>query len=277
MTQIDTGTNNFLRPTTPAQLRAAVTDAYYLPVGGTAAAATKLATARTITLDGDVTGSASFDGSSNVTLSASVVATEHNHNTLYYTKAEVDALVAAAGEKPGMIKLWSGSLASIPGGYALCDGTQGTPPLADKFVIGAGGAYAVGDVGGSKDAVVVAHTHGASSNSTGSHSHSGTTASGGTHSHTTAIKVSSSNSALSAVWTTSFGYTSAGGSRVGGVSNDSYTAYYPYTSSGGAHSHTFSTNTTGSHTHTITVDSEGESGIDKNLPPYYALAYIMKL
>lgn len=39
---------------------------------------------------------------------------------------------------PGMIMLWYGPVATIPSGWALCDGTQGTPDLAGKFVYGAG-------------------------------------------------------------------------------------------------------------------------------------------
>lgn len=48
----------------------------------------------------------------------------------------------------GTILLWSGSIVSIPGGFALCDGTLGTPDLRNRFVVGAGGAYAVGANGG---------------------------------------------------------------------------------------------------------------------------------
>lgn len=54
----------------------------------------------------------------------------------------------------GLILLWSGSIASIPGGWVLCDGTNGTPDLRDRFVIAAGGSYAVGANGGNSS-----HTH----------------------------------------------------------------------------------------------------------------------
>ena len=59
-----------------------------------------------------------------------------------------------------MIMIWSGSAASIPVGWALCNGGNGTPNLQDRFVVGAGSAYGVGVTGGSKDAVVVEHSHG---------------------------------------------------------------------------------------------------------------------
>jgi len=54
----------------------------------------------------------------------------------------------------GAIGLWSGSLVTIPSGWSLCDGTNGTPNLTDKFVVGAGDTYPVAGTGGAFD-----HTH----------------------------------------------------------------------------------------------------------------------
>jgi len=56
--------------------------------------------------------------------------------------------------KKGMIILWSGSIATIPKGWALCDGQNGTPMLIDSFVIAAGSGYAPDDYGGA-----VGHSH----------------------------------------------------------------------------------------------------------------------
>ena len=63
----------------------------------------------------------------------------------------------------GMIILWSGSVLSIPSGYVLCDGNNGTPNLQNRFVLGAGDAYAVDVCGGNMD-----HTH---AYDAGSHTH----------------------------------------------------------------------------------------------------------
>jgi len=49
----------------------------------------------------------------------------------------------------GIIALWSGSSASIPSGWTLCDGTASTPDLRDRFVVGATSTYAVDATGGS--------------------------------------------------------------------------------------------------------------------------------
>lgn len=48
----------------------------------------------------------------------------------------------------GGIIMWSGSIGSIPAGYVLCNGSNGTPDLRDRFVVGSGNSYAVGNNGG---------------------------------------------------------------------------------------------------------------------------------
>jgi microcystin-dependent protein len=69
----------------------------------------------------------------------------------------------------GMIMLWSGSIATIPTGWVLCNGSNSTPDLRNRFVIGAhsdntgvANTTVTGSstlTGGSKDAVVVSHNH----------------------------------------------------------------------------------------------------------------------
>jgi len=62
----------------------------------------------------------------------------------------------------GLILMWSGSVATIPSGWVICDGNNGTPDLTDRFVIhadaDAAGTNNVGDTGGAST-----HTHGAGS------------------------------------------------------------------------------------------------------------------
>ena len=165
----------------------------------------------------------------------------------------------------GGIIMWSGSIASIPSGWALCDGTSGTPNLTDKFVVGAGSGYSVDGTGGSADAIVVSHGHTASSTSTVSdpgHSHTGSTSSVGDHNHST-----QSNNGT-------------GGNYSGGGNSSNLGGYYNTTTGGaGAHNHTVTvnSNTTGITVSTSTsVSTEGSSGTNANLPPYYALAFIMR-
>ena len=56
--------------------------------------------------------------------------------------------------KKGMIILWSGAIASIPAGWQLCNGTNGTPDLDTRFVQGAGAVRNPGQLGGSSS-----HSH----------------------------------------------------------------------------------------------------------------------
>lgn len=144
----------------------------------------------------------------------------------------------------GMIMLWSGAIGSIPSGWYLCDGTNGTPNLTDKFIVGAGSTYSVGGTGGSADSIVVSHTHTATSVVTDpGHQHS-------------------SPNAPSTSGIYPFG---AGVSITGGTFAGSATSTAALVSSA----------TTGV-TVATTNASTGVSGTNANLPPYYALAYIMK-
>jgi hypothetical protein len=146
-----------------------------------------------------------------------------------------------SGFPSGGIIMWSGTIATIPSGWLLCNGSSGTPDLRNRFVIGAfsddsGTAKTTvtgtsTQTGGSKDAIVVSHTHTATVTDPG-------------HVHTF----------------TNAGPTSIGGSGSGGVYADSRAV---------------STNsaTTGI---TVANSTEGSSGTNANLVPYFALAYIMK-
>ena len=48
----------------------------------------------------------------------------------------------------GSIIPWYGSIGNIPNGFALCDGKNGTPDLRDRFLVGAGNLYTLGNTGG---------------------------------------------------------------------------------------------------------------------------------
>jgi len=134
----------------------------------------------------------------------------------------------------GGIIMWSGTITEIANlsGWELCDGNNGTPDLRDRFVIGAttdgsDGTFpglSVDQSGGSADAVVVEHNHGASFSN------------GSNKTLVNSTKV--------------FQY---GGDAVGahGYSNSDVTG-------------------------DVTIDNEGVSGTNANLPPWYALAFIMR-
>lgn len=137
----------------------------------------------------------------------------------------------------GMISLWYGSIGSVPAGWYLCDGTNGTPDLRNRFVVGAGSTYSVSQTGGSADAIVVSHTHTATS---------AVTDPGHVHSTEAVINVALPGGGSTTVLTTNGAQSGDVNSAVTGV------------------------------TVATTVASAGTSGTNANLPPYYALAYVMK-
>lgn len=63
-------------------------------------------------------------------------------------KAYVDS--KAGGVPAGVIVMWSGAISAIPAGWALCNGSNGTPDLRNRFIVGAGSSYSVGATGGSE-------------------------------------------------------------------------------------------------------------------------------
>ncbi len=145
----------------------------------------------------------------------------------------------------GVIMMWSGLETDIPDGYVLCNGQNGTPDLTDKFVIGAGSTYAVGETGGESAHVLTI-------DEMPSHGHNGTTQQAGNHNH-----------------------------RIGTDKDASY-AYYGdcwsvHNSSTGAAYYNGSTSSDGDHTHSFTTNNIGGNQAHNNMPPYYALCFIMKI
>jgi hypothetical protein len=176
-----------------------------------------------------VTGNTTLSGNATTTTAANGTSTTQLATTEFVSTAVQNRIPT------GVITLWFGSLVSIPAGWALCNGGNGTPDLRDRFIVGAGSTYAVNAVGGSANAIVVDHTHSATSVvSDPGHAHSYTAPTG----------------------TDSSGF---GGSVVDRTVDA-----------------TTGTANTGI-TVTTTVANTGSSGTNANLPPYYALAYIMKL
>ena len=187
-------------------------------------------------------------------------------------------LTGVQGVPTGCILIWSGAANAIPSGFVLCDGSNSTPDLRNKFVVGASNSsgdttypgVSPGATGGSADAVTVSHSHNhnlsGNTNNTGNHSHniSGNSNNTGGHSHNRDK------------WGGNFGG-SSGATVFRSDANGNRS-----TNNAGSHSHTISgnSNNTGAHSHNVSISgnvaSNGVSGTNKNLPPYYALCYIMK-
>jgi hypothetical protein len=160
----------------------------------------------------------------------------------------------------GMILLWSGSVGSVPSGWVLCDGTNSTPDLRDRFIVGAGSTYAVNATGGS-----------ATLTPAGSISVTGTAlteAQMPKHFHSLRGPGGPFTSTVPSA-------TASGSGNYGGGTPDDGTVGYGTNSVGGnSASGSSGTGTSNGDTHTHSATFTGSSG--SSLPPYYALAYIMK-
>jgi len=179
------------------------------------------------------------------------------------TGTPASALIPSGG-----VIMWSGLIASIPTGWALCDGSNGTPDLRNRFIVGAGDQYDRNDTGGA-DSVILAenempnHSHEISTD--GAHSHNGTTDTEGDHDHW--VNISAKSTLIGNVDTKS------GTSKL--TRDNSEPGLFSKTEPSGSHSHNVNLDESGSHTHTINNTGGGDS--HENRPPFYALAFIMKL
>ena len=199
-----------------------------------------------------ISGALAIGGNFSVTGTATGVTPASSDNSTKFATTAFVQNIAGTSFPAGGIIMWNGSVGSIPSGWVLCNGSSGTPDLRDRFVVGAGGSYAVGATGGSANATLVSHDH----------TYSGNTNSAGNHRH----GLNSSGGSLAALGSQT---SKVAGISAGNTGQDYYTAYNGTNimQEAGEHNHSFSG----------TTSANGSSATNANLPPYYALCYIMKL
>lgn len=248
---------------------------------GNAATATKLAAARTILVNLGATAAASFDGSANATPGVSGTLPVARGGT-GRTDGKAAALAAArtiklSGDATGSAKFDGSADATIAAtiiglvpvggivafsgtfsgrnpvdmkskkamtGWCLCDGTAtnglAVPDLRDRMIIGAGTTYKTGAKGGAA-----------------------------THTHSVSGTVGATTTTLAQ--TAAHGHaTTAAGTAGGGPA---YTLVDGGTGGGDGSVATTKVGGSASHTHSLTG---AKSGSASSLPPYYALAFIMR-
>lgn len=152
------------------------------------------------------------------------------------------------GVPAGVIVMWSGAVVQIPEGWALCDGNNDTPDLRNRFILGAGDRFAPDSTGGEETHVLTieempTHDHGSKS----------LTGSLIFHGQTSGTALQDAHGIFS------------GSSYIGDK-------YHNNESSSGSFSYGVA-NIDATHGH----DSKGSDQAHNNMPPYFALAYIMKL
>ncbi len=140
---------------------------------------------------------------------------------------QTTASAGGGGLPSGVIVMWSGDTATIPSGWALCNGANGTPDLRDRFIYGVSPGQQPGTTGG-----LISHSHTVNA-----------------HSHT-----------VNPPPTPTGGPSTFTGMMGGGLSVPSP-----------IHTHIFDVPSTVS-----TLESPG-TNLQSNLPPYFKLAFIMKL
>lgn len=173
--------------------------------------------------------------------------------SLVYTAANLTAAIVNALIFPvGTVLMFNGLIGNIPVGFQLCDGTNGTLDLRGRFIVGAGGAYAVGATGGAASVVSGA---------------------GGAHTHTiqgTAITIAQMPAHAHLM-----GSRGSNASNQGNTQQDFIRSYGDPSATlntalsetvGGGATHTHVADAVADHTHTVTT-----------LPPYAGLFFIQKV
>jgi len=241
---------------------------------GTTGQATNFSSSNVLVTGGNVSG---VVGANNAFTSANLI------NSVATTKAVSDSSTAVATTAyvhaylpTGIIVMWNSTAASIPTGWQLCDGSNGTPDLRGQFIVGAGGSYTPGDTGGAASVTL-------SSNTMPIHSHvlsgSLTTGSAGSHSHTASVTDPGHNHSLP------IQYSGSGGNfpDLNGFSGTPVSSPSP---TGTAVTNiSVSVASVIDHTHSLTLSgntqtaggSGGSTQPHENRPPYYALCYIQKM
>jgi microcystin-dependent protein len=195
----------------------------------------------------DISVSTSFTTNNNFTMTGSLNAQNSSvylpaSANIFFVSTSLSSLLSSSGIPAKTIAIWNSD--TIPTGWAICNGTQGTPDLRGRFVICAGSSYARGTSGGSSTATLSvstmpAHTHGTFATDNFSHRHS--------------------------LWARDSG--SGGDSARNNEGGDGTARTVNTGDSGGNHIHPAGGLT----------NSTGSSASFNIIPPYHVLIYIMKL
>lgn len=186
------------------------------------------------------------------------------------------------------IVMWFGTLVSLPTGWQLCDGSNGTPDMRNQFPVGAGDTYASGSSGGSANAAGDTSSNGGHDHGAATGSHVITKSQIPNHTHGGSINTGGAGNG---------GFDRGGDGNSTGVVFPGHTRHQanskldtlgnttqiegsPLTTGmlgatidvddpAEGHTHSLSTTSTGAHTHTVASVS--------TIPPYRALYFIMRV
>lgn len=215
---------------------------------------------RAVNVGTGITGGGNLNSDITISVDNTVVRTSGNQTvggakTFTSTVTTQQSFVGNGTIPIGGIIMWSGTIAAIPTGWALCDGNNGTPNLLDRFIVGAGSGYAVASTGGANSVALTtdempSHDHGGSTTGDGGHTHAG-------------IRLGAST-------------------RADGISGGDNATYVRVSDSAGAGTGAgtnpiiISSTTTSYTAHNHGIGAQGGNAAHENRPPYYALAFIMR-
>ena len=190
------------------------------------------------------------------------------------------AWTTVIGVPSGIIAVWSGSEGSIPSGWYLCNGSNGTPDLRNRFIVGAGSgsSYSVGNTGGSNTVTLSTSQIPSHSHTTNNHSHNASVSDPG-HGHSVSVSDPGHSHNTSVTGAKLFpGY---GGAHVpyGGAGGYPGTHFNMSNANTGISANASNANTSisvSTGNANPSTNNTGGGGSHENRPPYYALCYIMK-
>jgi microcystin-dependent protein len=226
------------------------------------------------------------DGEGNLTATTSLTAPAVTSRTYTQTfgSGTTETTVTGGIVPSGGIIMWAGAATAIPAGWYLCDGTNNTPDLQDQFIVGAGKTYAAGATGGVASVTLTVanlptHTH---TLTDPGHTHTiadpghnhgvvdpghahGVYDPGHSHSYQDQVAPGAGNTQ------------NYPGAPSTSQTSTAYTGIGIEASTTGVHLNAAATGITNSSATTgITLGSTGSGTAFGNLPPYFALCFIMK-
>jgi hypothetical protein len=220
---------------------------------------------------------AQFPGAAAGGFAIPITATEAELNYVHGVKSAIQTQLNGAVPIGTVVAFW-GIVA--PTNWCICDGTNGTPDLRGRFIMGSDAGRGTSYVGGSADAVVVSHTHNATS--TGS-VNLNTGIESVDHGHTFTTGYMSANNTHAHTYTSTDTATQVAASQSGGISVGKQTSTSSTVDINHVHTGTTDGRNTG-HVHNVNgavtvatiVDWNGVTGVNANLPPFVCLIYIMR-
>ena len=190
------------------------------------------------------------------------------------------AWTTVIGVPSGIIAVWSGSEGSIPSGWYLCNGSNSTPDLRNRFIVGAGSgsSYSVGNTGGSNTVTLSTSQIPSHSHTTNNHSHNASVSDPG-HGHS--VSVSDPGHYHNTSVTGAKLFPGNGGAHVpyGGAGGYPGTHFNMSNANTGISANASNANTSisvSTGNANPSTNNTGGGGSHENRPPYYALCYIMK-